>query len=79
MHNHHQTAYVTQPGQLTKTELNDLIRNTGKPIAPTQRISRTQARKECLRRASVYKKISGYSGSAIIACLAFVVLVQLIE
>ncbi len=78
MDNHYQTAAVT-PGQLTKTALNNLVRSTHKAPACNPFISKIQAQEECLRRAEAYTQIIKYSGSIIIACLVFVVLVKLME
>ncbi len=79
MDNNHQIAYTAQLGQLTKAELKNLLCKTNKASASSRFISRTQAQKECIRRATAYMQISQYSGSAIIACLVFVVLVKLLE
>ncbi len=78
MDSNHQTAYTTQPGQLSKTELKNLVCATHNTSASARFISRTQAQKECARRAKAYAQISWYSGYVIIACLVFVVLVKLI-
>jgi len=79
MENSGQTDYKTQPAQLTKTELNDLIHKAKHGSLSTCFISRTQAWKECIRRAEAYQQISQYAGRVIIACLVLVVLVQLLE
>ncbi len=79
MDNSHQTAHTTQPGQLTKTELRDLVCKTNRTSASVRFTSRAEAQKECLRRAKAYAQISWYSGCVIIACLVFVVLVKLME
>ncbi len=78
MNNHCQTAYKVHPGQLTKAELQNLISKTNYKPFSARFISKTQAQKECIRRACGYDQISQYSGTIIIACLAFVVLVKLL-
>lgn len=78
MDNNGQATYKAHPELLTKAELHHLISKTNYNSFSARFISKTQAQKECIRRACGYNQISQYSGTAIIACLAFVVLVKLL-
>jgi len=88
MDTYHQPIPGRQLAQLSKTELKTLIYSSSTNIASVidgsdnfriNGISRNLAKQECLRRARAYERVSQYSGIAIIACLAFIMLVQLLQ
>jgi len=60
--------------QMSKTQLQHLI-----DTSESNPVCRNEVFKECRRRAEGYEQICRFSGTTMIACLAFILLVKLLQ